>query len=149
MGFGPLAHWPISPVQPPRLGLTQPARTWVGQTDPDLPRPLSSPRPRWRLDHRRCRLATLAISGGQRRRHHGQNAPLSTLFLLHRTDSVAASSVRRFVTGSHSGYRLSVAADFTCRRTASLGMLCVLAVVQVCVCMPVEAPDTVLPVVPR
>jgi hypothetical protein len=62
---------------------------------------------------------------------------------------VAASSARRSVTGSHSENRLSVAAVFTSRRTSSFGMLCVLAVVQVCVCTPVEAPDAVLPVVPR
>jgi hypothetical protein len=127
MGFGSLAQ----PSQP-RLGLTQPARTWVGQTGPDLPRPLSSPRPRWRLDRRRRRLAAPANSGGHRRRHQGRNAPLSTLFLLHRTDSVAASSARRSVAGSHSESRLS-AADLTPRRISSLGMLCVLAVVQVCV----------------
>jgi hypothetical protein len=46
---------------------------------------------------------------------------------------VAASSARRSVTGSYSEIRLSVTAYFTTRWTSSLGMLCVLAVVQVCV----------------
>jgi hypothetical protein len=62
---------------------------------------------------------------------------------------VAASSARRSVIGSHSENRFSVATDFTTRQTSSLGMLCVLVVVQVCVCTPVEAPDAVLPVVLR
>jgi hypothetical protein len=44
------------------------------------------------------------------------------------------------VTGSHAENRLSVAAVFTPRRTSSRGMLSVLAVVQLCVCTPVEAP---------
>jgi hypothetical protein len=46
---------------------------------------------------------------------------------------VTASSARRSVTGSLSENRLSAAADLTPRRISSLGMLCVLAVVQVCV----------------
>jgi hypothetical protein len=62
---------------------------------------------------------------------------------------VAASSARRSVTGSYSENRRSVAADATSCRTSSLGMLCVLVVIQVCVCTPVEAPSVVLPAVPR
>jgi hypothetical protein len=43
----------------------------------------------------------------------------------------------------------SADADLTSRRTSSLGMMCVLVVVQVCVCTPVEASVVVLPVAPR
>jgi hypothetical protein len=133
-----LACWPIRPASPSGPpSLAKPTGSGLGRSNRPSPAPIAplslSRHPSGDLVRRRHRLATPAISGGHRRSHHGRNAPLSTLFLLHRTDSVAASSARRSVAGSHSENRLSVATDLTTHRIPSLGMLCVLAVVQVCV----------------
>jgi hypothetical protein len=90
-GNGP---WPIGLAQPTRLGLTQPVSIWVGQTDPDLPRiltslPLSSPTNPSR--HRR-RPAIPASSGSFRHRHPRQSKRPSALYLLHQVDWKDASS---------------------------------------------------------
>jgi hypothetical protein len=68
--------WPAGPTgllaQPAHLvRLNQPARVWVGQTDPAQPS-LASPLPlelAGDLDRRRRHLATPAISGDPRRRY--------------------------------------------------------------------------------
>jgi hypothetical protein len=131
VGLGP----PAQPSPPGWLTLTG---LGLGRSNRPSPAPLPHPALPCTLapvqpESPRRRPAIPAASGGLCRRHHGRNAPLCALLLLHRTDSAVASSARRFVAGSHSGNRLSAVAELTPRRISTLGVLCMLAVVQVCV----------------
>jgi hypothetical protein len=106
-----LAHWP-GPTYPAG---SNPIGQNLGRSN--RPRPASSshssPLDSLQRTLNRCRhcLAIPADSGELRHRHLGQNAPLSTLSRLHRTDLLAVSSPRRPKAWLHSGFRLPVATE--------------------------------------
>jgi hypothetical protein len=112
----PRLVWPIWPAGPTGL-LAQPAhpaQVWVGpptQPSPYTLSSLSSVDPSGDLDRRRRRLAIPASSGDLHRRHLGRYTRLCALFYLHQIVSPAASSPRRSVAGSRSGFHLSATTE--------------------------------------
>jgi hypothetical protein len=153
----PRPNWPIWPVGPTDLpahlahlaGLNQLARVWVGQTDPAQPSlaPLSHSRARWRPNHLRRRPAILAVSGDHHRRYLGRNTRPSVLFHLHQVIPTAASSPRRSMVGSRTGFHIGFASNLGISSSPSLMPAVLLRGDQVWVCTPVEAPFVVLPAV--
>jgi hypothetical protein len=108
-----LAYLANRPNRPTRARLSRPGSGLGQSTDPAQPHLLTSLSPvdpSGDLDRRR-RLAIPTSSGGLRRRHLERNTRPCILFNLHQLVLTAASSPRRSVAGSHSGFCISVATE--------------------------------------
>jgi hypothetical protein len=143
--------WPTGPTSPLGLGLADPARVWVNRPSPATHSLtyLFPDNPSGDLDRRRHRLVIPASSSDLRRCHLGRNTRRCAFFNLHQIVSPAASSLRRSVAGSRSGFHPSATTGLQ-SSPASLSNASGISPRETwCGCTPVEVPDAVLPVVPR